>query len=466
MMKLWIAVVLFAVLAHCPAADSAAMLAELRAALRKELKAAFEKDDNENDERTQQLESLLVEKLPDKELPDETLQQTIQALRQVRAVSKEKKSGELAEKLAEELQKQTKEAIKRLQEKFNANLARCLRTGLKAAKAQELDATLKELAGVKRRVAEMQSHGNGESFLDTNALEYSEKLLASYQNLLFALESGEFPKSDIANFHQMSDSELSEILPRSEMLKLIQDTKRRFSKDIPNLGQDMTVEAERQISAILGKVGKLEDLQKAVHEADDVFQRLHYNGHPFNDKGVVNELSSLQNFHETVLAGTAPGLEAFFSVSTGEAVLSRIRGMVLRHAVPRLLGLPAEKGMREDEILAAFFRRTMADAMAARDWALLARIQEMNLRLTRQNSADSAALQQFFTAQNQERARQFTPAVASYLTALKSGSQNIPVEFIGERLAALEKEHPAEYKAAVESSGDPSKPRSSGGSPR
>ena len=72
-MKARIALLLFASIAQCLAADPLSTLAELRAALREELKSALDKGNIENNQRLYQLESLLVESLPDKELPDEKM---------------------------------------------------------------------------------------------------------------------------------------------------------------------------------------------------------------------------------------------------------------------------------------------------------------------------------------------------------------------------------------------------------
>jgi hypothetical protein len=52
-------------------------------------------------------------------------------------------------------------------------------------------------------------------------------------------------------------------------------------------------------------------------------------------------------------------------------------------------------------------------------------------------------------ATNLEQAQQFRAAVGYYLEALRTGSQSIPVEKIGEKLAAIRQAHPAEYEAGA-----------------
>jgi hypothetical protein len=52
--------------------------------------------------------------------------------------------------------------------------------------------------------------------------------------------------------------------------------------------------------------------------------------------------------------------------------------------------------------------------------------------------------------QNAERAKRFFEAALAYRRALSSATPAVPVEFIGERLDAIEKEHPGEFRQSTE----------------
>ena len=66
------------------------------------------------------------------------------------------------------------------------------------------------------------------------------------------------------------------------------------------------------------------------------------------------------------------------------------------------------------------------------------------------NSNDSEGLKAFVARQNQEAAAQYSLAVMSYQTALKSGSDLVPSKVIGERLAAIQTTHPRDFDTGME----------------
>ncbi|MEO6787233.1 MAG: hypothetical protein ABI318_13965, partial [Chthoniobacteraceae bacterium] len=219
-------------------------------------------------------------------------------------------------------------------------------------------------------------------------------------------------------------------------------------------------EIEQQVSEIIAAVKKLEDLDDAVKKLDDLMAEQRKAGHSISDVTAIMDVKHIRNFHREIVSGMATTLDLSITASKmRDENIGRLRDMAIRFAVPRLLGMKADKGMNEDESLAVFIRRTVADAIERRDWTLLARAIDLNQRLASGqgplNSTDTSALQQFLAAQNQERARQYAAAVVSYLASLKTGSQSIPAEFVGEQLATIEKEHPKEYQAGIELANNP-----------
>jgi hypothetical protein len=72
-----------------------------------------------------------------------------------------------------------------------------------------------------------------------------------------------------------------------------------------------------------------------------------------------------------------------------------------------------------------------------------------DLRINVANPVDEAAFTRFFAGLNQERAHFYSGAVVSYLAALDTGSQLIPVDMIGAHLAALKKKSSEDFSVGV-----------------
>ena len=64
------------------------------------------------------------------------------------------------------------------------------------------------------------------------------------------------------------------------------------------------------------------------------------------------------------------------------------------------------------------------------------------------NAVETEAFKSFFSGLNLEAAGQYQQAVIAYLTALKSGVQDLPAATIGEHLATIEKVHPKDFTDA------------------
>lgn len=456
-MKMWIALLLFATLAQCPAADPLATLAELRAALREELKSTLDKGNIENNQRLFQLESLLFETLPDKELPDERMTQTIQALLQVRAISRDKKVNELSERLVDELHTQSRAAAKRLQENFNTTLARCLRDGFKAAKPRELDALLKEIAGLKRQLAMMQNRNSDVQIaFNSQGLQTVEGLLNTYQDLLFAAEKGIAATNSAQRLSgDYSYRELNDVIPRSEFLELVNSATERLPKKGQKLGALNPEEFDKKLQEMTDGVTKVDELGGALKRILDFIQvQEKASGITYNS-GVPNHIKRINRFYEDIQAGRGTALDVSLLLQREEGErIGNIKAMLLRSLMPRIVGCSEEDGMRENESLSPFLARIAAGAIGKRDWNQLARVLEFFQRLPSNqsplSSTDSSAFKQFLAALNMERTQQYPMAVASYHSALKTGSQMIPLDFIGEHLAVIEKEHPKEYQAGIE----------------
>lgn len=79
-------------------------------------------------------------------------------------------------------------------------------------------------------------------------------------------------------------------------------------------------------------------------------------------------------------------------------------------------------------------------------------------RISVTSSSDSSALTQFLAGLNQEKAKQYSLAVASFQAALKTGSQIVSPELIGEHLEAIRAQYPTEFEKGVQIALNPPQP--------
>ncbi len=174
---------------------------------------------------------------------------------------------------------------------------------------------------------------------------------------------------------------------------------------------------------------------------------------------ILTELDKLQQAYRQYQAGLPVRVElergGNLSAPGIATTLGTLRAQLVRLTLPRALGLPETTRLREDETVVEFLRNTVAEARKNGEWTRLARTLEVSRQLAEAPfgmtsfPAESRGFDAFFAAQNQERAGQWQLAVTSYQTALREGGVNIPSAFIGDRLAAVGKEHPAEFAEAM-----------------
>lgn len=459
-MKTWFALLLFVTLAQSPAADPIATLTELRAALREELKSALDKGNVENNQRLFQLESLLVESLPDKELPDERMAQTIQALLQVRAISRDKKVGELAESLVSALRAESKDAAKRLQENFDKTVAKCIREGLKATKPGELEAHLKEIAGLKRQARTLQNRSSESQIaFSIEGLPAAEEFLNQFQDLLVAAEKGTAVNGPAQRMKGLNSSrQLIGFIPRTELDELLESAFAGLkARHVIALGDQ---EFDQKIQEIIDSVTKPEDLGGALKQLQSTVATQQKATGSYFSGAVFTSIKTINRIHEDVLAGRATTVELSLLTQNEEGDRTgKIKNMLFRFLMPRVLGSEPENGMKEGETLSVFLIRTVAVAIEKRNWSQLSKILDFCGRIPSNLSplsvTDNSAFKQFLAALNLERTHQYPASVAAYHAALKTGSQNIPLDFIGERLGSIEKEHAKEFQMGIELANNP-----------
>jgi len=109
-----------------------------------------------------------------------------------------------------------------------------------------------------------------------------------------------------------------------------------------------------------------------------------------------------------------------------------------------------------------YLQRILAEARKKEEWPLMKRVLECFVPFDPSgafvSTNDRNTLQSFVTGLNQEKARQYAFAVSSYEAALKTGSQVIPAEMIGEHLENIRKNNPKEFEQGLQLATNPPPP--------
>ena len=169
---------------------------------------------------------------------------------------------------------------------------------------------------------------------------------------------------------------------------------------------------------------------------------------------ISNELQTIARSYRDLRTGNSARVSLGFSGGDNKEPIASLRAQLSVFALPRVLGASEQDQPRAGENALTYMRRLLASARERKDWPLASRIlaaaQSTQVNDPLLKASDSTALTSFFSALNFEKARQFSLAVNSFQMALKTGSDLIPAEEIGEHLERIKREHEADYTAGLQ----------------
>ncbi len=266
----------------------------------------------------------------------------------------------------------------------------------------------------------------------------ARRFVLRWQKYLSVAASGDLEEARQI-LESLSHEDDNGLIPRSQILARIHD---------PAPSQEPATRPA--IRKVLDRIKTLDDMSLAY----DTLKAMQSDGH--RQVGELQEaiaaLTPLELAYREFKAGSSTNLE---NLLTEARMLPNyvipVRNQLLALILPRYLGLPEDLKPGPDEGVHAFLDRIVADAIAKRNYVLAARAREFQYAMKynpRETGGSQAAT--FIAGHNQEEAGQYTLAVASYQKALAMGTDVVPPKVIGERLAAIQKEHPAEYQEGVQ----------------
>lgn len=264
------------------------------------------------------------------------------------------------------------------------------------------------------------------------------KFVARWQDYLSVANSGDPEKAhDI--LESLSQTDQTGLIPRSEILARMHRPAAPHARPKPALKE------------LLDRIKTLDDISAAL-ETLNTWSR-EDRGLPGEIQLAITTLALLDRTYREFKAGLSTDVEGFLTETRSCAnYLMPLRAQLLVLILPRYLGLSEDWKAKSDEGVHAFLDRIVADAITKRNHVLAARARaiQYSLKYGGQREMQGTQAAVFIAAHNQEEARQYALAVASYQKALAMGTDLVPPKVIGERLAAILKEHPAEYQEGMQ----------------
>jgi len=346
-----------------------------------------------------------------------------------------------AEKLRAQIRSEREAKEKTLAEQIQSVLAKAAKAVQTATKPADLDDVLRDLSKAQEERLDVRISEAARN--EINKLPAARQFVIHWQDYLANRDAGNTQQA-IQNLQNASNSNAPELIPRSEILARIASL-----SVLPPEPADV-------MRDVMEKTKSLTDLPNALEALGKLTSRAGV-PHTFNDPDVMlrNELSALYSAWQNYQAGvpTVIQLQQMPAAPQNADVAQMVfplKMQLMRLVAPKVLGVDQKPSA--DEPFDAYFERIRADAMERLDVRLLLKLYDFQSKLagTKDATPKPTIFDALVTAQNQEEAGQFLPAVISYETALKTGGDLVPPKIIGARLDAIKAAHRAEFEQGMQ----------------
>ncbi len=285
------------------------------------------------------------------------------------------------------------------------------------------------------------------------------EFVKQWQNYLAHMASGQTDqaRNDLQNLSNNNAGD--SLLPRSKLLELEAPDKllARSGTTTPT-----TSAPALQAQAILDGLRTLDDLKPALAKLEPLRQ-----SDASELQGIYGQLSEMRESYEDIKAGLPTHVNITYNYNNNVGsfsvppILRRQMLMLTLYARFDSFRGPAPG---PEEKPADFVNRVIADATTRQDWELLRRAATARASLTPDMGSGyltpyASGFESIIAAAHQEAAGQFTLAVQSYETALRSDDPAIPAKIIGDKLAAIQRDHPKEFAEGMQLTVTPPAPR-------
>ena len=274
------------------------------------------------------------------------------------------------------------------------------------------------------------------------------RFVTSWQDYLAAIAADDWQKAS-EGLREASGNTEGKLVARSQILTMLEQVK----------GKQQAAPRERA-REIVQRVRSLDEIDSTLAALRELQNRPGMSG-GYNDLGTIlqTQLTMIRDGYVHHKEGLPFSVQLRSSLMSNQAsneeadrLLLPLKNQLIRLVVPRFLRV--QEPLRASESLDGYLERIRAQAFERFDIRLVARVLELRNKVTSASNQSQIpeTLQLLLTAQNQEEASQFFPAVVSYEKVLKLGGELVPAKLIGARLEAIRATHPKEYEAGVQRS--------------
>ncbi len=281
------------------------------------------------------------------------------------------------------------------------------------------------------------------------------EFIKQWQNYLAHLNNGqtEEARNDLRNLSQ--NNYAGNLIPRSKLLALESPDK----LTPPGGASAAAVNTPTaQAQAIFDGIKTLDDIQPALVKLEPLrrantseLQQAYYS--------LAQILQSYQN-----LKAGLPAQINNNSYSNGPSVPPGVRAQLMLLALQNRFTSFKGKAPAPAEKPTDYVDRVIADAISREDWALLHSAAQSRQMLDQQSGMGYATsypsgVDSIIAGAHMEDAGQWALAVQSYETALRSSDPSVPAKVLGDKLAAIKRDHPKEFADGMQLTVDPPSPR-------
>jgi hypothetical protein len=357
--------------------------------------------------------------------------------------------------LLNEIKKERKEKTDAEITGVKALLTRAGTAITQAKKPEDLDDLIEEMS----RHANNQYGGNSALQGDQELLRRlnsAYEFVKQWQNYLAHMANGQTDqaRNDLQSLSNNNGGE--GLLPRSKLLEL----------EAPDKLLAQGVKPAPAVSGPAAQAQALLDGMKTLDDIKPTLAKLEPLSHgDMQLQNIYNQLSQLEQNYEDLKAGLPAQSNINYSYNSGginvpAPIRTQILLFTLQARFDSYKGPPPAPGEKP----ADYLNRVIADATTRQDWNLLRLADAARANLTQNLGMGytvnyGGGVESIVSAAHQEAAGQFSLAVRSYETALQSDDPAIPAKIIGDKLAAIQRDHPKEFADGMQLILNPPAPR-------
>ena len=330
--------------------------------------------------------------------------------------------------------------------RINAALEKAAAACLSAKKESDLDVVLIELNARRQRSPDRPA--STLRLREGSKLDDSIRFVGRWQDYL-AKAAGGYTLAANKLLHELADNPSPfPLLTHSQILtKLGPPELKPESPDVP-----------------LRAVKNLDDLPPVIAQLSSRATEMSYmvSGSVSDELlAVLNDLKMIEKGHLAFKSGAYSQSLQVVSHRTGwggrvsSLEANRLRGLLLAEVLPHCREVPGNEEMKPGENPSQFLLRLADEATAKGDWDMVQRtlgtyhLVAFEVKAPAWLQGEITACAAFLAGQNLEKAGQFSSAVRSYQSVLKQAGKRVPTKEAGDRLAAIQKDHPEAFTAAM-----------------